>query len=36
MGYQFAVAGHVMLERARALGFGHELPTDWFTESMVP
>ncbi len=36
MGYQFAVAGHVVLERARALGLGRELPTEWFTESVVP
>jgi hypothetical protein len=33
MGYQFVVAGHVVYEKARALGLGHELPTEWFTES---
>jgi ornithine cyclodeaminase/alanine dehydrogenase-like protein (mu-crystallin family) len=33
MGYQFAVAGHVVYEKARALGIGRELPTDWFTET---
>jgi ornithine cyclodeaminase/alanine dehydrogenase-like protein (mu-crystallin family) len=33
MGYQFAVAGHVVYEKARALGVGRELPTEWFTET---
>ncbi|HXQ51835.1 MAG TPA: hypothetical protein VN802_12125 [Stellaceae bacterium] len=33
MGYQFAVAGHVVFEKARALGLGRELPTEWFTET---
>jgi alanine dehydrogenase len=33
MGYQFAVAGHVVYEKARAQGLGRELPTEWFTET---
>jgi ornithine cyclodeaminase/alanine dehydrogenase-like protein (mu-crystallin family) len=33
MGYQFAVAGHVVYEKARAQGIGHELPTEWFTQT---
>jgi alanine dehydrogenase len=35
LGYQFAVTGHVVLERARQLGIGRELDTEWFT-SEVP
>jgi alanine dehydrogenase len=33
MGFQFAVAGHVVYEKARAAGVGRELPTDWFTQT---
>lgn len=36
MGYQFAAAGHVVYEKARNAGLGHELPTDWFTETVHP
>ena len=36
MGYQFAAAGHVVYEKARALGIGRELPTEWFTEAEPP
>ncbi|HUZ75535.1 MAG TPA: ornithine cyclodeaminase family protein [Stellaceae bacterium] len=36
MGYQFAATGHVVYERARALGLGRELPTEWFTETVQP
>jgi ornithine cyclodeaminase/alanine dehydrogenase-like protein (mu-crystallin family) len=36
LGYQFAVAGAVVYEKARAAGLGHELPTDWFTEDVHP
>lgn len=36
MGYQFAVAGAVVYEKARAAGVGHELPDDWFTQDVHP
>ena len=36
MGLQFAAAGALALERARAAGAGHELPDDWFTENVHP
>ncbi len=36
LGYQFAAAGAVVYRKARALGLGHELPTDWFTEDVHP
>jgi ornithine cyclodeaminase/alanine dehydrogenase-like protein (mu-crystallin family) len=36
MGYQFAAAGHVVYQKARAAGLGHELPTEWFTETVHP
>src|SRR5262245_11200365 len=36
MGYQFAAAGHIVYRRAREAGLGHELPTDWFTETVHP
>lgn len=36
MGYQFAAAGHIVYEKARAAGIGRELPTDWFTETVHP
>jgi hypothetical protein len=36
MGYQFAAAGKVVHDKARELGLGHELPTDWFTETVHP
>ena len=36
MGYQFAAAGSVIYKRAREQGVGHELPTDWFTETVHP
>jgi ornithine cyclodeaminase/alanine dehydrogenase-like protein (mu-crystallin family) len=36
MGYQFAVAGALVYEKAKAEGAGHELPTDWFTEDVHP
>jgi alanine dehydrogenase len=35
MGYQFAATGHVVYRKARALGLGRELPTDWFTETLA-
>ena len=35
-GTQFAAVGAVVLQRARALGLGRELPTEWFLESVSP
>jgi len=36
MGYQFAAAGHLVYEKAKEAGVGHELPTDWFTQIENP
>lgn len=36
LGYQFAAAGSVVYRKAREMGVGHELPTDWFTEDVHP
>ncbi len=36
LGYQFAAAGSVIYKRAKEQGAGHELPTDWFTETVHP
>ena len=36
LGYQFAAAGSVVIRKARELGVGTELPTDWFTEDEHP
>lgn len=36
MGFQFAAAGSVIYKRAVEQGAGHELPTDWFTETVHP
>ena len=36
LGYQFAAAGSVVYRKAREQGVGHELPTDWFTETVHP
>jgi len=36
MGYQFAAAGHVVYQKAREAGLGHQLPMDWFTETVHP
>ncbi len=36
MGYQFAAAGYVVYNKAKEAGLGHELPTDWFTETVHP
>lgn len=36
LGYQFAAAGSVIYKRAKEQGVGHELPTDWFTETVHP
>lgn len=36
LGLQFAAVGAAFYRKARAAGRGHELPTDWFTEDVVP
>jgi ornithine cyclodeaminase/alanine dehydrogenase-like protein (mu-crystallin family) len=33
-GAQYSAVGHLIYAAARARGLGHELPGDWFTESM--
>lgn len=35
-GYQFAAVGAVAVKKAKELGVGNELPTDWFTEDVHP
>ena len=35
-GYQFAACGAVAYQKARDLGVGTEVPTDWFTEDVHP
>jgi alanine dehydrogenase len=35
-GTQFAAVGAAVLRRARAMGLGRELPTEWFLESVSP
>ncbi len=36
LGYQFAAVGWLAYTKAKAAGLGHELPTDWFTETVHP
>jgi alanine dehydrogenase len=36
IGLQFAAAGALVLEKARSLDIGHELPDDWFSEDVHP
>jgi ornithine cyclodeaminase/alanine dehydrogenase-like protein (mu-crystallin family) len=36
LGYQFAALGSVVNRKARELGVGRDLPTDWFTEDVNP
>ena len=36
MGYQFAAAGYLACQKMKGLDIGHELPTEWFTETMKP
>ncbi len=36
LGLQFAALGTVLLEKAKRLGLGHELPGDWFSETVHP
>lgn len=35
-GYQFAACGAVAYRKAKEMGLGNELPTDWFTEDVHP
>lgn len=35
-GLQFAAVGAALYQKARAAKRGHELPTEWFTEDVVP
>jgi len=35
-GTQFAAVGAAVLKRARAMGLGRELPTEWFLEDVSP
>jgi len=35
-GYQFAACGAVAVAKAKELGIGNEVPTDWFTEDVHP
>jgi ornithine cyclodeaminase/alanine dehydrogenase-like protein (mu-crystallin family) len=35
-GTQFAALGSAVLKRARAMGLGRELPTEWFLEDVSP
>ena len=35
-GTQFAAVGSAVVKRARAMGLGKELPTEWFLESVSP
>ncbi|MGE0651735.1 MAG: ornithine cyclodeaminase family protein [Alphaproteobacteria bacterium] len=34
LGFQFAVTGHVIYRRARELGLGRKISTDWFTSAL--
>jgi alanine dehydrogenase len=36
MGLQFAAVGRLVLERARAAGVGHQLPDEWFLQTVHP
>lgn len=36
LGLQFAAAGALVLDKARAAGIGHALPDDWFSEDVHP
>ncbi len=35
-GYQFSACGAVAYRKAKEMGLGNELPTDWFTEDVHP
>jgi alanine dehydrogenase len=34
LGFQFAATGAIIIEKARALGLGREIPTDWLTSEL--
>ena len=36
LGFQFAATGMAFYKKARDLGKGRELPTEWFTENVHP
>jgi ornithine cyclodeaminase/alanine dehydrogenase-like protein (mu-crystallin family) len=36
LGFQFAAVGAIVYRKAREKGLGHDLPTDWFTETVHP
>ena len=36
IGLQFAAVGALVLDKARVAGLGHELPDDWFSETVHP
>jgi len=36
IGLQFAAAGALVLDKAKVAGLGHELPDDWFSETVHP
>jgi ornithine cyclodeaminase/alanine dehydrogenase-like protein (mu-crystallin family) len=36
LGFQFAAVGALVYRKAREKGLGHDLPTDWFTETVHP
>ena len=36
LGYQFAATGYLVHKKAREVGIGNDLPTDWFTETVHP
>jgi ornithine cyclodeaminase/alanine dehydrogenase-like protein (mu-crystallin family) len=36
LGLQFAAVGALVLDKARVAGLGHELPDDWFSETVHP
>jgi alanine dehydrogenase len=36
LGVQFAAAGAVVYRKAKAMGLGRELPTEWFTQDVHP
>ncbi len=35
LGFQFAATGAVILDKAKALGLGREIPTDWLTSELT-
>jgi ornithine cyclodeaminase/alanine dehydrogenase-like protein (mu-crystallin family) len=36
IGAQFTALAHLIYSKARELGLGHEVPGDWFVESVQP